>query len=276
MSALGSPLKAVNVRGLRIGVYDDNGYFPVSPAIRRAIREAASALQSAGCKVEEVTAPDTTEAMRLFYAMFTQDGGAHVKSVLAGSTADPRIKDLLMLASLPNALRPLLAWLYSLRGQRRVARVLPWAGRRSPAERAALAAARESLISRSQETHREVEALVCPPAPFPALPHGASKDVDLATFCYTAPFNVLAWPAGIVAATRVRREEESERPRSKDRVDATARQIDAGSEGLPAGVQVAARAGRDEVVLGVMEVLEAHFRTQSDYPATPVTPSGRG
>ena len=35
---------AVSVEGLRIGVFEDDGYWPASPALRRAVREAAEIL----------------------------------------------------------------------------------------------------------------------------------------------------------------------------------------------------------------------------------------
>ena len=76
----------------------------------------------------------------------------------------------------------------------------------------------------------------------------------------------------VVAATRVRTDEEHGRVASSDRVDDAARTVDEGSAGLPVGVQVAARPGREDLVLAVMDELEAHFGRQPDYPATPVTP----
>ncbi len=73
-------------------------------------------------------------------------------------------------------------------------------------------------------------------------------------------------PAGVVAATRVRREEESDRADGKDFVERLAKKVETGSAGLPVGVQVAARHWREDVVLAVMAALEAHFKAQADYP----------
>ena len=269
MAALGSPVEGARVESLRIGFFEDNRMFSPSAAVRRAVGEAAAALRAAGCSVEEFEPPDTEEALRLFYNFMTAAAG-DFKAVLHGSKVDPRVKELMRLAALPNSLRPLVAGLYGLRGQRAVARVLQWTRGRTEAELAALEVEWDRFRSRTLDRLGKLDVIVCPTSVFPAIPHGASRDVDLATFSYTAPFNILAWPAGSVAVTRVRPEEEAGRPPARDRVEETARRVDEGSTGLPVGVQVAARPGRDDLVLAVMQALETHFRTTPDYPSTPV------
>ena len=99
--------------------------------------------------------------------------------------------------------------------------------------------------------------------------HGATY------FLYDTPsylmrFNVLGMPAGAVAATRVRADEETDRPRTRDVVDREARKTEVGSAGLPVGVQVAARHWREDVVLAVMAALEQEF---SEAPRLPVAPA---
>ena len=73
-------------------------------------------------------------------------------------------------------------------------------------------------------------------------------------------------PAGVVAATRVRPGEESDRPPSRDPIEQAAQAVELGSTGLPVGVQVVARHWREDVALAVMAALEGHFRRQADYP----------
>ena len=272
MSALGSPVADAAVKGLRIGFYEDDGYFPASAATRRAVREASEALEAAGCRVERFTPPDVTVALSVFYALFTVDGGDGSKALMEGSTYDPRIKGYIRLASLANPLRPPVAALLRLCGQRRVAQIVRCAGRRSEADSAALVARRDAYRTRFLEALGELDVLVCPPCSLPAVTHGATKDLGPASGCYAMLFNLLAWPAGVVAATRVKPDEERGRPNSRDQVEETARKVDEGSAGLPVGVQVAARPGRDDLVLAVMAELEARFRERADYPMTPVTP----
>jgi len=79
---------------------------------------------------------------------------------------------------------------------------------------------------------------------------------------YTAIYNLLGVPAGVVVATRVREGEETEGRSGLSLKDLAARQVEVGSVGLPVGVQVVARHARDDIVLGIMALLEKHFRGQ--------------
>src|SRR5262249_20120635 len=111
------------------------------------------------------------------------------------------------------------------------------------------------------------DVIICPPSGLPALRHGDFNGSVASSYTYL--YNLLALPAGVVAATRVRPGEESGRERSWDPVVRTARAIESGSVGLPVGVQVVARPWREDVVLAVMTALEEHFQRQPDYPANP-------
>jgi Asp-tRNA(Asn)/Glu-tRNA(Gln) amidotransferase A subunit family amidase len=276
MAALGAPVTDTSAQGLRIGFYVDDGYFPASAAMKRAVREAARGLEATGCSVREFSPPEIVEALQLFYGLFTADGGARFKEMLKGSTSDARIKDLMTLGSVPNPIRPAVAALYGVRGQRRVAQLLGWAGKRSQAETAALVARRDAYRQRFLAALGDLDVLISPPCAVPAVTHGATRELVTASVCYTLLYNLLGWPAGVVAATRVKVGEEKGRPASRDLVEETARKVDEGSAGLPVGVQVASKPGREDLVLSVMGALERHFRAGGDYPLTPVTPPTTG
>lgn len=271
MVAMGAPVPETAVGGLRVGFYVDDGYFPASAAIRRAVKEAAMALEAAGCRVTEFKPPEVESALHYFYGLFVEDGADHFKALMKGNTYDDRIKDLMTLGTLANWLRPPVASLYRMRNQRRVAQLVGWTGRREEESRAALRLCRDTYQDLFLTEASELDVLICPPCSVPAVTHGATKELGPASVCYTALYNFLAWPAGVVAATKVRPAEQTGRPRSRDLVEETARKVDKGSAGLPVGVQVAAKPGREDHVLAVMAALEAHFREGPDYPRTPVT-----
>jgi fatty acid amide hydrolase len=133
-----------------------------------------------------------------------------------------------------------------------------------------MAAARSRYLRRFQESFRSggYDAIICPPHALPALTHGASYYLSFAA-SYSMIYNLLGMPAGCVPATRVRPGEESDRPRSGDIVERTARAVEHNSAGLPIGVQVVARHWREDIVLALMAALEDHFRAQPDYPQHP-------
>jgi fatty acid amide hydrolase len=111
---------------------------------------------------------------------------------------------------------------------------------------------------------RQLDALIDPPSPTPAIVHGQFY----ANFglVYTALYNFLGTPAGVVSTTRVRPGEESDRPASRDVIERCFARIESGSAGLPVGVQVVAPWWREDVVLAVMRGLEQHFRQHEQYP----------
>jgi len=86
---------------------------------------------------------------------------------------------------------------------------------------------------------------------------------------YTMLANLTGYPAGVVPVTRVRQEEESDRPTTRDEAEKTARATEIGSAGLPVGVQVMARPWRDHVALAVMRHIERRARREPDYPLAP-------
>jgi fatty acid amide hydrolase len=75
--------------------------------------------------------------------------------------------------------------------------------------------------------------------------------------------------AGVVAASRVRAGQESDRVSGRSWIDSAAARAEHRSAGLPVGVQVVAPHWREDVVLRVMTVLEEHFREQPEYPSNP-------
>jgi amidase len=76
------------------------------------------------------------------------------------------------------------------------------------------------------------DVIVCPANAKPALPHGATADPDaLAAYSYTVAYNLTGWPAAVVRAGT-------------------------SPEGLPIGVQIVARPGREDVALAVASLVE--------------------
>jgi fatty acid amide hydrolase len=267
---LGDPA-AVPLGKLRVGMYTDDGYFPAAPALRRAVQEAAEALRARGVEVEAFQPPAVEQAVGIYWGRLFADGLAHLKRWLGRDRPAAHIRALLQAAGLPGVLRPVFARL--LRGTRwrmeaQFCRLVP---------RRTLSLADYGRLVEGQAAYRQrfraaldagrFDALLCPANGLPALPHGCRYG-GLAC-SYNLLFNVLGLPAGVVAATRVRPGEESDRAGGHDRVEQEARAAEAGSAGLPVGVQVAARPWREDVALALMAALEGHFRARPDYPARP-------
>lgn len=257
----------VSIRGLRVGFYTFDGFLPASPAIRRAVTEAARALEGMGAYVTEFQPPSAAEVAGLFTGMLTAGGVDWARELLRTGRTDKRLSTLILSSRLPAPVRAVAASVMGAAGQPHLAASLRATGARTAREYWDLVAARNAFRDRylGAMASQRLDVVLCPPFLTPALPHGASEWLN-AIATYPQVFNVLGLPAGVVAATRVRPGEESDRPASRSMPEKVAAQVEQGSAGLPVGVQVAARHWREDLVLAVMGALESHFRGLEGYP----------
>jgi fatty acid amide hydrolase len=245
------------VAGLRIGWWDDAGPMSPSPAVVRAVAESVAALSRAGATVVPLPGMIAREAAWLHLAILGADGGADIRALFGRERPIAGVARLLRIAGLPRGLRPILAAAARLAGRRLEATALLETGRRDAAGLERLLVARAELAGRFATMVSGLDAVVCPVSALPALRHGTAARLVLAAApCLLA--NLLDLPAGAVPVTEVRPTEESSRPRTRDPVLRAAAECDAGSAGLPVGVQVVACPDRDEdTVLDVMAAIEA-------------------
>jgi fatty acid amide hydrolase len=264
-------LGAVNLRRLRVAWSDHDGLLPAAPALRRAVREAAQALQDAGAQVRPI-ALNLGALYGHLLALWTADGGAFVRHGLRGDVAHASVRRFAQAASVPRALRGPLCALLRAAGQPRLAHLIGcmgaadvggyWTGVEALHDE-------RSRFTQALDEAGDVDVLLCPPWNSPAVAHGASTDIGPGG-AYAAAINALGWPAGVVPWTAVRAGEECDRPVSRDRVITAVRESEQGSVGLPVGVQVIARPWHDHHALAVMRALET--RTPHDSPGRPPLP----
>jgi len=255
LAAVCGPASPATAGPLRVGWWDDAGPVVASTAIVRGVREAVGRLQDFGVETTALDGGLACEAAWLHLAILSADGGAQVRSLFGGTRPIPAVRQLLRIGGLTRTWRPPLALLAWLTGSRLEARALRGTGPRRGAELAALESARAMIASRYATECAGCDAIVCPVSALPALRHGSAGRLILAAApCLLA--NLLDLPAGAVPVTRVRGDEERDRPPSLDPVRRAAARADAGSGGLPVAVQVIAGPTRDEsVVLRVMRML---------------------
>jgi fatty acid amide hydrolase len=255
-----APPLAADTR-LRIGWWIDTGPIPPSPAVARGVREALAILQRAGATLVPLDGAVAVSAAWLLLAIAAADGGHHVRSLFRTASGEseptPAVRRMLGIAGMSPWARRMLATVARLAGARIEAETLGRTGPRGPEASAALLERRLALAADAARLFAECDAVVCPVSALPALRHGtAARLVLTAVPCLLA--NLFDLAAGAVPITRVRPDEERGRPWSLDPVLRLARGCDAGSRGLPIGVQVVARPGGDEsLVLRVMRIIEA-------------------
>jgi len=273
LQPIGTP-GAVDLSRLRVAYIESDDSFPAAPGVRRAVREAAAILGRSGARVTAWRMPEAETVLGVFFGIFSADGGRYLKAALNGSKADPRIAQIQMLAGRSRRTLAVLGGLLLMLGQQGMAHGIRAFGHRDTANYWQLVEAQHDyrerfLAALDSADGGPFDVVLSPACPLPAFTHGAAADLVTAG-PYSILFNVLGYPAGVVPVTRVRPGEESERAASRDRVVAAARKVEAGSAGLPLGVQVAARPWQEHVALAAMQAIEEGAKAGSDFPATPV------
>ncbi len=260
----------VDVRGLRVGFYVDDGYLAAAASQARGVREAARALEAAGATVVEFTPPAQRELMEVYFAALSSDGGATVRARLQGEPPIEQLKGLVRTNSLPTLIRQAAATVMGMKGEWRVQGILSNLGEKPVTRYWQLSGQRSSLRQRVLAAWNQagVDVVLCPAHVTPALGHGHFDEFSPAG-SYSMRYNLLNFPAGVVGVTRVR-PDETARPDARDRLEKKAALVEAGSAGLPVGVQVVARPFREDLVLAAMVALEDAVRGREDFPKTPI------
>ncbi|MHA1947276.1 MAG: amidase [Candidatus Hodarchaeales archaeon] len=261
---------SIKINNLTVGVYTDNGVFPVSPAIKRAIEEASAALQAKGATIKQFSFPEEDIGWLLFLGVNAAGGNESLPRTLRGSKPNHLLKDFLRGFSLPGPIRQFISWSMERNGKKRLATVVRELKQLSAEEYWKLIEKRNNFRNTFLQAldNAEIDVLLCPPYATAAPLHGATADLLPAAGSYCILFNVLGMPAGVVSLTCIKEGEEvnNSRQYSKDSSDLTALEVEKNSVGLPVAVQVAARHWREDIVLKVMEDLEDHFKNQPSYP----------
>lgn len=266
----------VNLKGLRVGWYDEDGYLAPTASIRRAVRGARDALRAAGATLVDFRPPDRGEVVFLWLAAMTSDGGRTVDGRLAGEAASPQLKPSRQALALPGTARKLMAAVLERTGDRRVARLLREVGEKGIADWWAMATRRTAMRRAEFDAWAaaDLDAVICPPHATPAMSHRQSGDFALA-LSYPFRYSLLDFPAGVVPVTRVRADDVTAPLPGADRIEQKQATIDRESVGLPVGVQVVARPWREDVALAVMRAIETAARGADGYPNTPLDPGHR-
>jgi amidase len=164
---LGEPA-AVELKGLRVALYTDNGLMTPTDETVAVIRAAVNVLADAGLEVTEDRPPGVAEASDMWTSLFTADGGAAVQRLLHASGT--------------TEMHPLIQWTQAEPAL-------------SCAEYTDLLGHWDAWRSDMLSWLEQYDVIICPVCAHPAAPHGA---FERATSSYVKPFNLAGWPAGSV------------------------------------------------------------------------------
>lgn len=263
----------VDLKGMRIGWHDDDGYLTPAPPLRRAVALAKAALEAAGAELVPFRPVDEGEVLFLWVMALSSDGGSTLKRQLQrGEAFCPQLKPSRRLQGLPAAARKAIAAILERTGEARIARLLKGIGEKSVADWWQMAAQRTAMRRAEFDAWRtaEIDALICPAHVVPAMPHQQSGEF-VAAMTYPFRYAFLNFPAGVAPMTTVNAVDVQQTPAGADKIEKQIAAFMHGAEGLPVGVQVVAPPYRESVALAVMAALEAARKGAPDMPQTPVS-----
>jgi amidase len=203
--ALGDP-SAVDVPSLRVVAFTDNGIRTPTPETVLAVEAAVRAVSEAGATVRTEVPPGLREAWAAWDGLIQADGFAWLHRFIEA-------------AGTPG-------WgSYATRDWISPGEPLPGDRLTDLIERA------DAIRARLLRWVQDVDLIVCPVAPQPAVRHGESSDPRFGD-TYSDVHNLTGWPAAVVRGGT-------------------------SAEGLPIGVQLVAQPWREDVALAGARVVEA-------------------
>ncbi|XP_007430225.1 vitamin D3 hydroxylase-associated protein-like [Python bivittatus] len=246
---------------LRIGYYEDDGYFQPSPSMKRAVQETKNLLQAAGHTLIPFVPPRQNYVVdELFTRGLFSDGAANLLDKFKGDIVDPNLKSQINCYSIPTVLKRILAFVLKPVYPRISRDLSALCGTGSAKnlwkQHAAVAAYREEFIAEWRRL--KLDVILCP-ALGPAFNEGYPGKLFAAT-SYTNLYNVLNFPAGIVPVTTVTQVDEEKLKEYHghygDPWDKRLKEAVTDAVGLPVAVQCVALAWQEELCLRFMKEVE--------------------
>ncbi|XP_078575872.1 fatty-acid amide hydrolase 1-like [Branchiostoma floridae x Branchiostoma japonicum] len=259
---VGQSLYYEDKKPMRIGYFPTLQSCPPTPSMGRAVILAKEALEKAGHTLIVFDPPDQMYAiMDLTFRLISADGGkTFYTEWLKDEIIDDRIKSQVSLMTMPYYLRKIMGFLLRPIWPR-VSRNLSHRLLGSIYELWQRLVEREEYIQKflADWREKELDVLLCPAFAIPACkPQHAGRIISAAS--YTALFNLLNFPAGVVPVTTVTEEDDrlldDWRGYGNDLIDRLFKQTTRGAVGLPVAVQCVALPWQEEKCLRLMKEVE--------------------
>jgi len=246
-------------RKLKIAYYTDDGIFPATPGIVRAVNDVVGLLTAAGHEVVPWTPPNLLDMFDVMTNFLFADKGHFFLKTMKNEVIDQAIAVNAMVFKTPKKIKKVVALFlrtFSLKLYK-----LWSAGLTSTQDQWLENAKKDRLIYEFMKTWEDnsFDVLICPAFSIPACePKYCSRILPAAS--YTGVYNIVGCPAGILPVTRETGIDQAgldDYPVREDILHRVAKTATIGAEGCPIGVQVVGRHFQEEMVLHAMGVIES-------------------
>ena len=166
-------LASVNIAGLRVAFFTDNGTVSPTAEVEASVRSAAATIADSGAEVvEDLPAAITENIDANITSILVADGGAGVRRLVEKAGTEqvhPRLNRFMQAEPI------------------------------STAEYTALLEHMDAFRSQMLSFMENYDAILSPVRPWPALPHGESLTAESSpSNFYTSVFNTTGWPGSVV------------------------------------------------------------------------------
>ncbi|KAG8550078.1 hypothetical protein GDO81_028960 [Engystomops pustulosus] len=100
-----------SISSLRIGYYEEDGYFQPNPGMRRVLLEAKQLLEAAGHQLVPFRPPRVNTIYEMFIKAMVGDGGRTLADKFNNNVVDPNLADSYLMYTMPRVLKRLLGFL---------------------------------------------------------------------------------------------------------------------------------------------------------------------
>lgn len=254
---------------LKIGWYEYDGCMEATPGIRRAVAEAKKILEHQGHELVPYCPPDLLAVYALYGELMSADGWENTLDLLRYGTIDQQSLGLIdRIWHLPNKIKKILGPLMAVFYSPSIAGMFTnqFVAEKSKVlwKKNAFRLELVQAILRDWEEHG-IDAIIAPGLGSPSQPLGYPA-WELGAISYTCVYNLLNFPAGSLPVTS-----ENEEDQRLLKQQYPGKEVDpqygwvkdgtTGAQGMPLNVQVIGRPWCEELVLRVMQELEANVQT---------------
>ena len=262
-----------NKQGLRIGYLTYDGlFYPCAPSIE-AIDKSVDLLKKAGHELIEIDSK-YIESLIEGYGRIVFHGGDHLAEILRGEPPLSQYETANLTNIIPECIKPLVCYLLKKFGLKREALFTEYAGNKSMRSFTTGCLKKAIACNENMEMWKSLNLdwMIVPATGLPPLKHGQGGDLSLSCF-YTACFNILDYPAGVIPnVLRVTEEHlkvpyNDEKYKDDDLVMKARETLEGsnswktckckeGARGMPIWIQVATMVGEEEKWLGIMKQID--------------------
>ncbi|KAL3315813.1 hypothetical protein Ciccas_005552 [Cichlidogyrus casuarinus] len=253
---------------LKIGYYvtsNSENILQTVPAVRRAVLQSIEILKKLGHEVKEFQVPRQEYALRLYLKSIFHEGGQNIVNYCRDEYIDDSMVDANRGFKLPRLLRKaLLPVACKVYGEQIRPSVEATLGLKTAVEAANLVRQIEDYVREFLQEMASLDLLICPVFAGVVPKKSTPAIINNNSVFYTALYNLLDFPAGVVCVTRTNEQDlqDAEKQaadyrKAHDKMN-TIIHGDQTILNLPVSVQVAGKPFKEEQVLRVMKELETH------------------